>query len=330
MKITAFGVNQEEQYFFEKLAFEKSFELVLTAEWVTADNVVLAAGSDAISTMQTGAYDEALFKKMAALNIPLLALRNVGTDNIDFAAAKKYGIKISNVPSYSPATIAEFVVLTALQLLRRTKEMGRAIEAGQLIQAQKMTGRTLFNETFGVIGTGHIGFTTAELLHNMGVKVVAFDAFPKKDAPEWLHYTNSLEELLQQANLVTLHVPGIKENDHLLDAERLALLPQDALVINTGRGNLIDTDALIAALETKHLAGAGIDVFEYEADIEREIQSGGQPLEPHYLKLQSMPNVIITPHIAYHSMKAVEKMVANSVDNIFSYVQQGTPLNPVE
>lgn len=330
MKITAFGVNKEEQYFFEKLAEEKNFELVMTADWAAADNLELAAGSNAISTMQTGAYDEPLFKKMAELSIPLLALRNVGTDNIDFVAAKKYGIQISNVPTYSPATIAEFVVMTMLRLLRRTKEMDRAIEAGQLLQAQKMTGRTLRDETVGVIGTGHIGFTAAELLHNMGAKIIAFDAFPKKDAPEWLQYADSLEELLQQASIVTLHVPGIKENDHLLNAERLALLPQGAIVINTGRGNLVDTDALIAELKSGQLAGAGIDTFEYESNIEQEIQSGGQPLEPHYLQLQKMDNVIITPHIAYHSMKAVEKMVAISVDNIFSYAKQGETLNPVQ
>lgn len=330
MKITAFGVNKEEKYYFEKLAQTKNFELVQTPEWVTADNIELAAGSDAISTMQTGAYDEPLFKKMADLQIPLLALRNVGTDNIDFAAARKYNIQISNVPSYSPATIAEFVVMTMLRLLRKTKKMDRAIEAGQLVSAQKMTGRTLRDETVGVIGTGHIGFTTAELLHNMGAKIIAFDAFPKKDAPDWLQYVDSLEDLLKQVSLVTLHVPGLKENDHLLNADRLALLPQDAIVVNTGRGNLIDTDALIAELQMKRLAGAGIDTFEYEADIEREIQSGEQPQESHYLALQEMDNVIITPHIAYHSMKAVENMVGISVDNIFSYVEQGTTINPVK
>lgn len=328
MKITAFGVNREEEQFFKQLSKTKDFELVMVQEWATAANLDQAAGSAALSTMQTGDYDEPFFEKMAELNIPLLALRNVGTDNIDFAAAKKYGIQISNVPSYSPTTIAEFVAMMMLDLLRRTKEMALAINAGQLVAAQKMTGRTLQSQTVGVIGTGHIGFATAELLHQMGAKIIAFDAYPRQDAPEWLQYTTTLEELLQQANIVTLHVPGIKENDHLLNQERLALLPQDAIVINTGRGNLIDTDALIAALESQHLAGAGIDVFEYEAEIEREIQNGEQPQEPHYLKLQAMPNVMLTPHIAYHSMQAVEKMVENSVANIFNYVENGVAINP--
>ncbi|MFD1466154.1 NAD(P)-dependent oxidoreductase [Lapidilactobacillus mulanensis] len=330
MKITAFGVNQTEKFFLEKLAGEQQFELNIVEAWASAANLDLAAGSLAISTLQTGPYDEALFAKMAALDIRLLALRNVGTDNVDFAAAKKYGIQVSHVPSYSPNTLAEFVVMNAMRLLRRTKEMDLATAAGELTAAQKMVGRQLSAQVVGVVGTGHIGFETARLLHQIGAKVVAFDPHPSEDSPEWLTYAANIEELLSQVNIVTLHVPGIKANDHLLNAQRIALLPDNAIIINTGRGNLIDTDALIAALRAGKLSGVAIDTFEYEAEIEAQIQAGQQPSEPHYLQLQQMPNVIMTPHIAYHSLGAVENMVKISIDNIFNFAKNGSPINRVE
>ena len=182
----------------------------------------------------------------------------------------------------------------------------------------------------GVVGTGHIGYTVATLMHQIGAEVIAYDAYPRKDAPDWLHYQSSLETLLQRADVLTLHVPGLKANDHLLNAERLAMLPDDAIVINTGRGNLIDTAALINALNSGKLAGAAIDTFEFESTIEDQIQSGQAPSESHYLQLQDMPNVIMTPHIAYHSLGAVENMVKIAIDNIFSFTQDGSLINPVE
>lgn len=330
MKITAYGVNQTETTFLQQLAQERGFELTLVKEWASAENLDLAAGSAAINSLQTGPYDEPLFAKMAALHIPLLALRNVGTDNVDFAAAKKYGIQISNVPVYSPETIAEFVLMSALRLLRRSKEMDLAISAGELNPAKKMVGRQLSTQVVGVVGTGHIGYTVATLMHQIGAEVIAYDAYPRKDAPDWLHYQSSLEILLQHADVLTLHVPGLKANDHLLNAERLAMLPDDAIVINTGRGNLIDTAALINALNSGKLAGAAIDTFEFESTIEDQIQSGQAPSESHYLQLQDMPNVIMTPHIAYHSLGAVENMVKIAIDNIFSFTQDGSLINPVE
>ncbi|WP_261806207.1 NAD(P)-dependent oxidoreductase [Lapidilactobacillus luobeiensis] len=330
MKITAFGVSQEERLIFEKWAqTHPEVELRLVTEWLTATNVTLAAGSIGVSAFQTGQYDAALFEKMAALALPVLAIRNVGTDNIDFAAAARYKIQISNVPSYSPAGIAEYVVTLALQLLRRMPEVERLVATDQLLAARALTGRELSQQTVGVVGFGHIGQLTAKLFHQMGARVLAFDAYYHGAEPTWLRLLPDLPSLLAESNLVTLHVPGVAANRYLLNATNLALLPEQALVINTARGNLIETPALIAALRSGALAGAAIDTFELEDQIEPAVQQRQPISDPLYRELSALPNVLVTPHIAYHTNVAVVNMVQDSLANLLAYACNGQLQTPV-
>ncbi|WP_125766824.1 NAD(P)-dependent oxidoreductase [Lapidilactobacillus wuchangensis] len=330
MKITAYGVRPEEKLWLQQLAESAGFELVQTSAWLTADNVALAQGSCGISAFQTLPYDQAIFAQMAALQIPVLAIRNVGTDNIDLASAAHYGIQISNVPSYSPAAIAEFVVLSALELLRRVPAMTKLVAQDKLAAVQILVGRELNQQTVGVVGTGHIGLLAAKTFHNFGAKVIAFDAFPRADKPDWLSYTADLPTLLKQSQIVTLHVPGIKANDHLLNADTLKLLPQGAVVINTARGNLIDTAALYAALQSDQIGGAAIDTYEFEAQIERASEQQQPITAPYYHELAALDNVLLTPHIAYHTDVAVQNMVQGSVANILNYQSHQQLLNPVK
>lgn len=330
MKITAYGVRPEEQPWLTKIAQKNNFELIQTAAWLTADNVDLARGSIGISAFQTLPYSAAVFAKMAALKIPVLAIRNVGTDNLDLASADREGIEVSNVPVYSPAAIAEFVVLSALQLLRQAPATTRLVAQDQLAEVQNLVGGELNQQTIGVIGTGHIGLLAAKTFHNFGARVLAYDAFPRTDQPDWLEYVADLPTLLAQSQIVTLHVPGIKANDHLLDARALARLPKGALVINTARGNLIDTSALLAALTTGQICGAAIDTYEFENQIERASESHQPITAPYYHDLLAMSNVILTPHIAYHTDVAVQNMVQGSLANILNYQAAKQLLNPVK
>lgn len=329
MKITAYGVRPEEQPWLAQLAATEGFELVQTSAWLTGDNVDLARGSVGISAFQTLPYDQTVFAKMAALQIPVLAIRNVGTDNLDLDSAAQHGILVSNVPSYSPAAIAEFVVLSALQLLRQVPATMALVGQDKLAAVQSLVGRELNQQTVGVVGTGHIGLLAAQTFHNFGAKVIAYDAFPRADKPAWLSYTADLATLLQQSQIVTLHVPGIKANDHLLNATTLNLLPAGALVINTARGNLIDTAALLAALKSGQVGGAAIDTYEFEAQIERASEHQQAITAPYYHELLALNNVILTPHIAYHTDVAVQNMVQGSVANILNYQRHQQLLNPV-
>lgn len=330
MKITAYGVSAEERRIFEKWqATHPDVTLQLLPDWLAADNVALAAGSLGISAFQTGQYDAALFEKMARLQIPVLAIRNVGTDNIDFPAAAQAGIQISNVPSYSPAGIAEYVVALALQLLRRLPEVTTLVADDQLLTARGLTGRELNRQTVGVVGFGHIGQLTAKLFHQMGARVLAYDAYYHGAEPTWLRLMPDLPSLLAESNLVTLHVPGVPANQHLLNATNLALLPAEALVINTARGNLIDTPALIAALKKGALGGAAIDTFEREDQIEPAVQQQRPIIDALYRELLALPNVLVTPHIAYHTNVAVENMVQDSLANLLAYASNGQLQTPV-
>lgn len=308
MKITAFGVRPDERQHFERWTNHTGDDIRQTAELLTPETLALAKGSQGITSFQTVPYAAGIFKAMRQHHIPWLALRNTGVDNVDFAAAEREGIRITNVPAYSPNAIAEFALADMLYLLRQTGLVQRDLQANHYQAATQHIGRELRTSTVGVIGTGRIGRSLITSLNGIGAKVLAFDPHPKTDTS--LQYESvSFQTLLRHSDIVTLHVPGTPANAHLIDEAALALMKPGSLLINTGRPNLIDTTAVIRALQSGQLSGVGIDTFEHEADDLLALDQGGQFNDPQWQTLLAMPNVILSPHIAYYTDTAVRNMV---------------------
>lgn len=321
MKFFAYNVRPDEAPYFEKWQAEHDIEVTLTSDFLTADTVIRAADYNGISALQTIPYDAALFAKMERLNLPYLALRNVGIDNVDLVAAETHGVKLSNVPAYSPYAIAEFGVLQAMNLRRRTKAIANQQLHGEFHWSPDFMGTEMRHQTVGVVGVGKIGRQAIALYTGLGATVIAFDP-SRQGSDAGITYVSNLETLLKQADIVTLHAPGRPENDHLLNAEAFALMKPTTIVINTARGSLVDLNALKRALDTHQIAGAALDAFEDETAEMQQINSHAPFSEPLLADLAKRDNVLLSPHMAFHTETAVTNMVNESLMSLMDFNQE--------
>lgn len=321
MKIIVYGAKPDELAYFTAWQKSHADRLEIHPEPLNETTVAWAAGFDGVNCLQTTPYAAAVFEQLGRFGIRFLTIRNVGVDNIDLAAAKRFGVRIANVPAYSPSAIAEFAVTTALYLLRRLGETQAPLAAGDWDKAASFLGRELGQSTVGIIGAGRIGQAAIRLFAGFGARVIAYDPHPGHPEPR-AEYV-SLPDLLQEADVVDLHVPGVPANTHLIDAQALASMKQGAILINTARGNLVDTAALLQHLQTGHLGGAGIDTYEYESPALLRYAKTGKFEDPAWDALAKLPNVLLTPHIAYHTETAVQNMVDFSLANLLAFLTKG-------
>ncbi|WP_268912787.1 D-2-hydroxyacid dehydrogenase [Lentilactobacillus sp. SPB1-3] len=317
MKLIAYNVRDDEIPFVKAWGEKNNVEVSYSIDTLNAETVKQAQGYDGISGLQTIPYDEALFSEMKEMGISMLALRNVGLDNVDLTAAKKAGIVVTNVPAYSPASIAEFAVTLALAVNRKVGYMYHQLhELGEFHFSPDFMGQLISNQTVGVVGTGRIGREAIRMFTGLGAKVIAYSQSHLDDSDLNFTYVDSLEELLDQADVIDLHIPGVPENEHLFDEKAFKHMKSSAILINTARGSIVDTQALICALEEGEIAGAGIDTLENESADLQNSRSTAQVTDSNVLKLAKMPNVIVTPHSAFHTDEAVMNMVNISFNNL--------------
>ncbi len=267
--------------------------------------------------------------------LKLITTRSTGVDHVDAQEAKKRGIAIASVPGYGAPTVAEFAFALILALSRKVCEAHKQVtETGSFSQLG-LTGFDLAGKTIGVVGCGKIGQHTARIAKGFGMKVLVFDAHrDDKLAGEIGFAYTELPELLGSSNIVSLHVPYIKETHHLINMSNIGQIKKGAYLVNTARGAVVETAAIVKALEDGVLAGAGLDVLEEEGDMQDEMKllSGPHPKEEelkvvlanHYLI--DHPHVIITPHIAFDTREAIERILDTTVENISTFAT-GTPKN---
>ncbi|MDP3764095.1 MAG: NAD(P)-dependent oxidoreductase [bacterium] len=330
MKIAFFEVRPEEEIFTSALLKE---ECVFIKDKLTEENIDLAKNADIISIFINSKIDKEIIDSLP--NLKLITTRSTGFDHIDVTYAKEQGIKITNVPSYGSATVAEFTLALVLSLAKKIFEAKTNVLEKQGFDITNLQGFDLKGKTLGVIGTGRIGQNVIKMASAFGMKILASDVKPNNEIASKLgfEYTN-LETLLKNSDIVTLHVPYFAENKHLINSGNIGLMKKGAYLINTARGELVETDALLKALASKHLAGAGLDVLEAERELKEEadlLTSGAEKikdikilLEDH--ALMNMPNVIVTPHIAFFSKEACDEISKITVQNIKSFMA-GSPEN---
>lgn len=271
-------------------------------------------------------------------NLKLVATRTTGFDHIDLEACKAKGVPVSNVPAYGQNTVAELAFTLILMLSRKSYWGVNRVKEHGLFSFDGLQGFDLQGKTLGVIGTGRIGAYAIKIAKGFGMEVVGYDPFPnEKLAQEYGFKYMVLDELLSVSDIFTVHVPYMPETHHLLNRDNLLKAKKGSYLINTSRGGLVETGALVQALRTGVLAGAGLDVLEEEGFIvdELNILSDGHPqleqlktaLADH--ELMQMDNVIITPHMGAQTVEALRRILETSLENIKQFID-GSPQNLVE
>lgn len=240
MKIIAYGIREDERPYVENWQWANpDVELVCTGKLLDVESAELARGCDGVVAYQQKSYSADLLKQLHEMNIHNLSLRNVGVDNIDAEAAVKYGFKITNVPVYSPAAIAEFGVTQLLNLLRRTKEFQNKFAKRDYRWAPNIASE-LNQQTVGIVGAGHIGRVMAHICRGFGARVMVYNHRPKPDLVKAGVFTDSLDELYKESTVISLHVPAVKSTYHMLNRDAFAKMQKGVLIINMSRGSLID------------------------------------------------------------------------------------------
>ncbi|MEK2587902.1 NAD(P)-dependent oxidoreductase [Lentilactobacillus buchneri] len=263
MKFIVYNVRDDEIPFIEKWGKYHGIEVKYTTTTLNQETVEEAAGFDGISCLQTIQYSAELFESFKRLGIKYLSLRNVGVDNIDLPAAKANGVKITNVPAYSPESIAEFAVMMSLYLSRKVGYMRQQLDQKHEFHfSPNFMGRLISEQTVGVIGTGRIGQAAIKLFKGLGAKVIAYDKYPLKNTDNSFVYAKSLEQIYQESDIISIHMPATDDNYHQFNHEVFEQMKDTAILINTARGSIVDTDDLIFALQSGEIAGAGIDTIE--------------------------------------------------------------------
>ena len=264
-----------------------------------------------------------------------IAARSTGVDNVDLAAAKERGVVVCNVPAYGSRTVAEFTFALLLALSRRLPEAANQVRQEGNFQTRALEGFDLFGKTIGVIGTGAIGKNVVKIAQGFGMRVLMFDKFPAAGFGGTDAQYVSLDELLAQSDIITLHVPLVPENVHLLGAAAFAKMKRGAYIINTARGELINTEALLDGLKKGTVLGAALDVLEGERALKDEIELVKGAESIHVLKyiirnhaLIDMPRVIVTPHIAFFSKEAYGEILSVTAKNIQQFAA-GAPSNVI-
>lgn len=264
-----------------------------------------------------------------------IAARSTGVDHIDVAHAQQKGIIVSNVPKYGAHTVAEFVFALLLSLSRHIPEATRQVRDDGNFDTHALEGFELFGKTIGVVGTGAIGRNVVAIAKGFGMSVLMYDRTPDASLQGGGADYCDLEKLLAASDVVSLHVPATTENTHMLSRDAFASMKKGAYLINTARGELVDTEALLESLQSGHIAGAALDVLEEERILKDEMELVKGIESIHTLKtlirdhaLIDMPRVLITPHIAFFSREAYHEILATTVENISAYIS-GKPQHVV-
>lgn len=318
MRILAYHVQPYEVPAFEKWSKENNIEVVMDKGLITAESIEKAKGFDGITTQQViPVKDEEIFKKMQEYGIKQISSRTAGVDMFDGKLAASYNVAITNVPRYSPNAIAEMAVTQAMSLLRNMNHIKTAMDSGDCSWDKRHIAREVRSCTVGIIGTGKIGLTAGKLFKGLGAKIIGYDKFKNPEAEGVLEYRENLEDLLKEADIISLHLPLFDDTYHLINKENLKLMKDGSILINTGRGALINIDDVIEALESGKLAGAGLDVLECETVyVNQKVAPEDVYCKCVVEKLRSMDNVIHTGHFAFFTETAVDNIVNTALDNI--------------
>ncbi len=316
MKIFFYALREyDEQKYVEKFAGQYAFEYGFTSAYPSMDNVQLAKGYDAISIITNPMYPEIL-KAFYDVGVRYISTRSIGYEHIDIEYAHSLGMRASHVV-YSPNSVANYTIMLILMACRNMPWIMKKADC-QDYSLKGKVGKELSTSTVGVIGTGNIGRTVIKHLSGFGCRILAYSLYEDEEVKKYAEYV-SLDELIRQSDIITLHVPGNAENTHLIDAAAFDKMKDGVIIVNTARGLIIDTQALIAALKSGKVGFAALDTFEGEAGLYYLNKETQRLDNDNMALLKSFPNVILSPHMAFYTEQAVSDMVENSIKGLLGF-----------
>jgi D-lactate dehydrogenase len=324
MKVAVFSTKPYDLQFLEAANAAYGHELHFLEPRLTEDTAALASGYPAVCAFVNDQLNAPVLDRLHRSGTRLLALRSAGFNHVDLVAAAELGIKVVRVPAYSPYAVAEHTVGLILALTRKIHRAYNRVREGNFA-LDGLLGFDLHGQTAGIIGTGQIGAIVAKILHGFGCQVLAYDPYPKPELEAGGLAYVSLEELLAKADIVTLHCPLTPETYHLINSQALRQMKNGAMLINTSRGALLDTAAIILALKSGKIHYLGLDVYEEEEDLFFEDLSDKVLQDDVFARLLTFPNVIITGHQAFFTRNALEAISETTLGNIKAF-EDGQPL----
>ncbi|MBQ7066212.1 MAG: 2-hydroxyacid dehydrogenase [Lachnospiraceae bacterium] len=320
MKIAFYSTKPYDRIWFEPLAKEYGFSLHFMEVPCNEETIFMAAGYDAICVFVNDYVNKQMIERLYDMKVKAILLRSAGYNHVDIKAAEDK-IAVLRVPSYSPEAVAEYAMALLLSVNRFThKAYSRTRDFNMSING--LMGRDLHNKTAGIIGTGKIGQAMIRILEGFGMSVLAYDPYPVKGLD--VEYV-SLDELMKKADVISLHCPLTKETKHLINKKAISKMKDNVYLINTSRGALIDTEALIEGLLSKKFAGVGLDVYEEEEGVFYEDRSNDIMEDDLLARLTTFPNVIITSHMGFFTREAMQSIAVETLENAYA-LENGLPL----
>jgi D-lactate dehydrogenase len=330
MKIAFFDTHSYDKKSFVEANKAFNYEIDFRDYKLNENTALTAQGYDVVCVFVNDVVNAQVIKTLAECGVKLIALRCAGFNNVDLKAAASAGIKVVRVPAYSPYAVAEHGVALLMSLTRhipqaylRTKTANFNIEG--------LTGRDLYGLTAGILGTGKIGRIMADILMGFGMKIIAYDPFPNE---QWAKEKNieyvGLDEIFQRSDVLSLHCPLTEETKHVVNHDRMKMMKHDAVIINTGRGALIDSKALVHALKHGHIGGIGMDVYEEESKYFFSDWSTDIMTDDTLARLLTFPNVIITGHQAFLTTNALKNLAETTLENVKAFGAGAELVNEVK
>jgi D-lactate dehydrogenase len=323
MKVVMFSTRSYEQERYQTIN-QNRHSLRMISDRLDRNTLKLAQDAEAIIVFVSDDLSADILTGLAEQGVRLIICRSAGVDHVDLIAAKKLGLTVANCPQYSPAAVAEFAVGLLLALNRKI------IRAHQQVQEHNFTvdallGTELKSMTVGIIGTGHIGTAFARILSGFGTRMLGLDPIQNPECVALGVDYCSVEKMLREADAISLHAPLLPSTTHIINRESILQMKPGMLLVNTGRGALVDTPAIIEGIESGRISGYAADVYEYERGVFFEDYSNKELNDALLLKLLEMPEVIITPHQAFFTETALQNMANNVFENLDDFERSGRP-----
>lgn len=321
MKIFLYALRE-----FDELAHAKKFseelgvDFAYSTEYPSLENAHLAAGCDAVSCTPCD-MGAAMVEKFHSLGVKYITTRSIGFDHVDLKRAKELGMRVSNV-SYTPNGVANYAIMMMMMCLRRMPYIMKSADVQDYSLRNKL-GVDICTCTVGVIGTGRIGATVLKHLSGFGCRLLAYDLYPNEAVKQYAEYVD-LDTLFRECDVISLHAPATDANYHLICRDTIAQMKDGACIVNTARGKLIDTDALIEGLQSGKVGSAALDVMEHENGLYYYNRMYDVIDNPRMAVLRSFPNVILSPHTAFYTDEDVASMVGGNFRSLYNF-ENGQP-----
>lgn len=320
MKLAVFSAKQYDRTFFDKVLLEQyagSFTVEYHDFPLSPETAPLASGSDAVCAFVNDILDETALQTLHDHGVRAILLRCAGFNHVDLVAAEELGMFVAHVPAYSPEAVAEFAIALVQTLNRKTHRAYNRVREGNF-NIEGLLGSTLHGKTVGVIGVGRIGLATARIFSGFGCRLLAYDPYADKEFERYGTLVH-LESLLGQCDIISLHCPLNDATRHLINEETLSCMKPGALLVNTSRGGLIKTTAVIQALKSHHLGGLALDVYEAEGGLFYNDYSGEIIDDEVLMRLLTFPNVIICSHQGFFTREALTEIAETTFKNLADF-----------